>query len=104
MKNIIHSLHKGNQFIIVLFIKIASLIVAVGVPASSIHAQAKEASGVASVKSTTIHQEVNFNTSAQRLYETLLSTKDFSELSSMSSQVDATPLASLACAWIDEAG
>ena len=94
MKRIVSILIKKRHSIIENLFKVTALIIIICFARSSALAQLKEDSmsqhtGTAnSTRSTTIHQEVDFKASPQRVYEALLDQKQFSEFSTMSAQID----------------
>jgi len=71
-----------------------TLLLAVAFAQSSVFGQAKKdsanlhANAAVALKAVTIHQEVDFKASPQRVYEALLDTKQFSEFSNMSALID----------------
>lgn len=103
MKKVISMLNKNSHFVYKKFPVGLAIIAAIFFLQSSVVAQIKNTMGehinnVDSLKGITIHQEINFKVSPQRVYETLLSSKQFSEctkksfadFTAMSANIDST--------------
>jgi activator of HSP90 ATPase len=104
MKKIISVLNKKSHFVYKKFPVGLTFIAAICILQSSVIAQmkkntvSKHINNADSLKGITIHQEINFKVSPQRVYETLLSSKQFSDctkksfgdFTAMSAIIDST--------------
>jgi activator of HSP90 ATPase len=82
MKNIIFGRHNEDRSTVHHFNTIGLMIVAIAFSHSAVLAQEN-----ATPKSITIHQEIDFKVSPQRLYEALLDSKQFSSFSGRAAEI-----------------
>ncbi len=85
-------LKKEKHLMINKSVKILAIIAATSLPQLSVFAPEKQSespSQIVPLKSITIHQEIDFKVSPERLYEALLDTKQFCEFSAKSTEFSA---------------